>query len=431
MLAAVNNNIYKAVSPYDTFASVYSTSITADNWQATNFNSYAWLFQGTQTPLRWNGTTCVRVVDIAGFADSSDVVIGTLKPNAVHTAFGRLWVADCATNKTKVWWSDSLSGHIWNTGTAGSLDLQTVLLDGTDEIVAINSFQDNLIIFLKNNILIYSGATATPASNLALVEQIKGVGCIARDSIQNIGTDLLFLSKGGVRSLVRTLQEFNSPIRDVSKNVRDGLLYNVSLETTANIKSLYSDKEGFYLLSMPTNNKVYCFDIRSALPDGAARVTTWNNITPTAMVSIQNNDIYFGQTYKVGKYTGYLDNGSTYVLTYATPWLDYGQPYNIKILKNFYLLIESANASTFTISWATDLKETYSSTIKTTVGGDVAEYNVGEYGIAEYGYGFSIPTIFGPMSNSGKLIKMKITVPITGLFNIKKYELYSKLGRIT
>ena len=432
MIACADNKIFKADSPYTDFTSIYSTSITADNWQVQNFNSKVYFFQDAQAPLEYNGTTVTTIAANASFVDSSDSVIATIKPNCVHAAFGRLWIGGSTTHGygAKIWWSDSLAGHIYGSGTAGALDLHTVLTGGTDYVTAISSFENWLVIFLKNSILIYDGAESDPANRLSLREHIRGIGCVARDSIQNIGTDLLFLSNTGVRSLMRVVTEDNSPIRDVSKNVRDSLSPFTNGETKTYIKSLYNAKEGFYLLSFPTFDKVFCFDLKGSLPDGSARVTTWDHITPTAMVSMTNQDIYIGKTNNVCFYSGYSDDTASYTFSYATPWLDYGQEFNQKILKNFYLLSEAGHDSNVSISWAVDFRETYSTAVRISDSTLLSEYNIAKFGINEFGYGYAITTMQGPMSKAGKVVKFRISVPIEGIFNIKKYEIYAKIGRV-
>ncbi len=70
---------------------------------------------------------------------------------------------------------------------------------------------------------------------------------VARDSVVATGSDVIFLSDSGVRSLMRTIQEKSAPMRDISANVRDDLVLEISLETAADIKAVYSDKEAFYL----------------------------------------------------------------------------------------------------------------------------------------------------------------------------------------
>jgi len=60
--------------------------------------------------------------------------------------------------------------------------------------------------------------------------------------------------------LMRTIQEKSAPERDLSKNVRKDLSTKISSEVLANVKSIYSEKEAIYLLSLPINQQVYCFD---------------------------------------------------------------------------------------------------------------------------------------------------------------------------
>jgi hypothetical protein len=83
---------------------------------------------------------------------------------------------------------------------------------------------------------------------MAVEDVIDGVGCIARDTVQDIGSDILFLSDSGLRSLGRIIQEKSAPMRDLSRNVRDQLLAEVSVEggiikstfTTRRKRSTYS-----------------------------------------------------------------------------------------------------------------------------------------------------------------------------------------------
>ena len=65
---------------------------------------------------------------------------------------------------------------------------------------------------------------------MAVEDVIDGVGCISRDTVQDLGSDILFLSDTGVRSLGRVIQEKSAPMRDISRNVRDQLLNEVSGE---------------------------------------------------------------------------------------------------------------------------------------------------------------------------------------------------------
>jgi hypothetical protein len=90
---------------------------------------------------------------------------------------------------------------------------------------------------------------------MVLADIITNIGCIARDTVQSTGTDLIFLSDTGVRSLGRVIQEKSNPIGDVSKNVRDEMMFTVNTQTN-NIKSVYSPEHSFYLVVL--TYKLYC-----------------------------------------------------------------------------------------------------------------------------------------------------------------------------
>ena len=102
----------------------------------------------------------------------------------------------------------------------------------------------------------------SPATTVfKLHDTVEGVGCIARDSVQHTGTDILFLSEDGVRSFSRTIQEKSMPMRDLSNNVRTDLTSLIGQQTNP-IKSVYSADEAFYLLVFPDSQTVYCFDMQ-------------------------------------------------------------------------------------------------------------------------------------------------------------------------
>ena len=65
---------------------------------------------------------------------------------------------------------------------------------------------------------------------MELTDVITGVGCVSRDSIQATGTDLIYLSQSGIRSLNRTVTENSMPMRELSLNIRDDVTDYLALE---------------------------------------------------------------------------------------------------------------------------------------------------------------------------------------------------------
>jgi hypothetical protein len=370
-----------------------------------------------------------------GFQQIGDV--GTLpanhntasfKPNAVFSGFGRIWVGNIVGDTQTVYFSDLLRGSDFTTGSAGYLNLQEVFPNG-DNIVAISGHNGFLIIFGRNNIAIYENPIDT--SSLRLVECIYNVGCIARDSVQNIGTDILFLSDGGVRSLARVIQEKSLPMNDLSKNVRDDLMGNIALESDlGKIKSIYHDKDAIYLLSLPVTKFVYCFDTRSRLQDGSARVTIWDSLQPKSFCITQAKELLIGQTSYIGKYFGHSDNGVAYRLQYYTNYFDFDASTKLKILKKIgWVLIGGTNQSV-AVKWGFDYTEGYQSTTYTLETGTVYEYGIGEYNIAEYSSGIIIDRFSVNAGGQGTIMQLGLEVDINGNpLSIQKIDVAVKAGK--
>jgi hypothetical protein len=402
-------------------------TITASNWQCASLNGIAYFFQTGHDPLIYDpavSTTTYRRV-----SEKSGYVATVPQANIAISAFGRLWVANTSTDKVTVTFSDLIAGHVWGGGTSGSLDVSRVWPNGADEVMGLAAHNDFLFIFGKRQILVYANAS-TPAS-LVLSDTVGSIGCIARDTIQSIGSDVVFLSDSGVRSLMRTIQEKSAPLRDLSKNVRFDLTSSLAGETLSNLKSVYSEKEAFYLLVLPATFQVYCFDTKQSLQDGASRVTKWDSIAPTALRSLRNGDLYIGKNGYIGKYGTYLDDTLTYRFLYYTNNADLGNPNQISILKNIAAVVIGGSNQFLTIKWGFDYSGAYQSEnvyIPTQVS---YEYGIAEYNIAEYTSGVPIKTLTANASGFGKIVQTGYETTINNVsFSLQKIEIQAKDGKI-
>ena len=426
VLSAGNNKIFTGTT---TLTDVTPTGYTptANNWKVVTLNDHAYMFQRGHEPVL--ATDHAGSFEVEEMSAHSHATGTPPYGNEVLAAYGRLWVADVTGNKHTVYWSDTLNGHHWTGGTTGSLDVTTVWPTGFDEITALAAHNGFLIIFGKKSILVYSGASS-PA-NMTLTDTVEGVGCIARDSVQHTGTDILFLSESGVRSFGRTVQEKSMPMRDISKNVRSDLL-SLVLNSTNPIKSLYSAEEAFYLLSIPDSNTVYCFDMRRQLEDGSNRVTTWSSIQPLSLALLDDNSIYIGLSSGVVKYSGYLDGTEKYQMRYFSNPLDFGNTSNLKFLKKFNVTIIGGQSTEAILNWGYDYTANYTKqALIFTSSATLAEYGIAEYNIAEYASSGTINTPKVNTSGSGEVVTIGIESEINGApFSIQKIDIHALLGRL-
>lgn len=403
-------------------------TISASNWQFCFLNGVAMFWQEGYDPLIYDpavsATTFRRLSEKTASA-------GTIyQCNTAISAYGRVWAASTSTDKCTIVWSDLLTPHIWTGGTSGSLDLRNVWPDGGDEIVAMAAHNSYLFIFGRHQILIYSGADV-PAT-MKLEDSIVGIGCIARDSVQNIGEDVWFLSDTGVRSLLRTIQEKSAPIRQVSKNVHDDLMASITADTLPNIKSGYSAVNSLYLLTMPTAVKTYCFDTRTPLQDGSAKATIWSGTTSKAFYETKGRRFFLGKAGYIGEYSGFLDDTATYRMKYYTTWIDFGNPIMKSILKKIRLTVVGFSNQGIVFKWAYDFIQNYfSETAYITGNSSSSEYGTAEYDLGEYGGSTAVSVVSVNGSSSGQVLQFGFEADINNAqLSLQKVDLLTKNGRI-
>jgi hypothetical protein len=407
-------------------------SISANNWHCASLNGITYFFQTGHDPLIYDPavsiTTYRRVSEKTGYA-------GTVpQGNICISAYGRLWIAGSATDKTTLTFSDLIAGHVYTGGTSGTLNVNNVWANGADEITGLAAHNGFLFIFGKRQILVYQGAT-TP-STMSLYDTVVGIGCQWRDSIQSTNTDVVFLSNSGVRSVLRTIQEKSAPFRDLSKNVRNDLMQLVAGESPSNIKAVYSEVDAFYMLTFPTAGQVYVFDTRNVMQDGSSRATTWTQIKPTSMYALRNGDLLIGKNGYIGKYSGYLDDTATYRMSYYTNHADLGDVTITSIIKRISIVVIGGSNQIITIKWGYDFSENYLSQNVSVPTQGISEYGIAEYGangvpVAQYAGGIVIQTLFSQATGSGKVVQTGYEAEVNGYeLSIQKIEILAKHGRI-
>lgn len=386
-----------------------SYTITADDWKMVNFNDKIYFFQRAYEPLVYDnaGGSVIKLSTVSGAAG----VASTMYGNEVLAAYGRLWTADFATDKSTVYWSDLLIGHDWSGGTSGSIDIAKVWPDGHDEIVALAAHNNLLIIFGKRSIVVYSGADA-PAT-MALSDTISGVGCVGRDTVQYTGVDVIFLSQTGLRSFGRTIQEKSMPISSLSGTITTDIIQLIN-EANEVYKSVYYPEANFYLLTFTNQNMTYCFDIRGTLENGSYRVTRWPGTSFTCYERKDNGDLLIGSAQGIGQYTGFQDNGSSYSFKYFSPELSFGDPSKLKFLKKIRPTVVGGSGLDILLKWDYDFGSSYNTSIITLKDQAKAEFGIDEYTVGQYSDGILTSKDAVNTNGSGGTLSIGMETSING-----------------
>tara|TARA_R100001377_G_C3192507_1_gene111184 strand:+ start:643 stop:2490 length:1848 start_codon:yes stop_codon:yes gene_type:complete len=427
--------------------------------------SYTGITATTFTGLTRSATDAAA----ASHADNLAVVTATapagvpadgFNPSCGMGYYGRLWCGGVAAAPDIVYWSNLLDGDDWLGGDAGAIDLSTIW--GTDEIVAIEPYFGKLIIFGKYNIVVYNSPTAV--GSLALDEVIRGVGCVSRDSIKAIGDDLVFCSSTGLRSLARTTQNDKIPLQDLSVNIKDTLIRNIGQST--NIKSVYVENEGIYIMTFPVLNITYVFDFKHYTPNNAPRVTTWifdNDREPSSMVYTDTYGLLVGQKDGgLAGYEGYYDidlaaNGTTfssssYTSNIETTWVNLGESISSTLLKRLFIVLEGGSGANLGVKWYKDYSPSPSETTQITLNpvttGSTSLWgaNTSRYGTttvththvaADHPSNSTYAPVFGlneyktPLTGSAKNLKLAISIESNGYdASLQDLILLHKQGKI-
>ena len=367
------------------------------------------------------------------------VGVTTFDPDACLSAYGRIWTAGISENPFTIFYSDLLDPTNFNSDNAGILDISSVV-GNNDTIVGLAQHNNFLVIFCRDNIVIYKGAENP--DTMSLEDVITGVGCLSRDSIKATGTDLIFMSKSGVRSLTRTIQEKSMPMRELTLNMRDELTEWIRYENNPeNIRAGYCEDNAYYLITLPLNRKMIYIDLRMPMENGSARCTTWSLTDGTLFNSFfddnQTGQFLMGVPGGVAYYTGNTDNGNSYDITYRSAASDLGGEGQTitKIGKRATLTIEGAKQQDFTMSYGYDYTR---NPRKVVVDRDLGTgifpkfaVPTSLYGVSKYSsVGIGVHRIKIPLGGSGESFYFGLDATILDeLMSIQKIDVFLKTGK--
>jgi len=429
VISTGGNKIYNGTTTLTDITGALTPS--ADNWKFVNFNGNVYGLQASHPLIVWNGTGNFTTVTAA----SGTVPDG----NELLSAFGRLWGVDSTGQIIK--YCNLLDATNWNITGAGSINVTSIWGTGNDRIVALASYNNLLVVLGTRNIILFEDGSGSKLgldpNNIEVIDLISGIGCVARDTVQNVnGDDLVFLSASGVTSLKRVIIERSNAIRNISLNVRDYVNATAGSELASGLRSTYNANNGFYLLLAPLSGVVFVFDTKLVLDDGTWRCTTWDSFIPTALTTLSDSKTtYGGKAGQLFQYSGLSDNGATYNAIYESGWLDLDPQLRsrLKALKRLECVFATygAGSGVLTLKWAYDFADSFNTSQYTLMAGVIAEYGISEWGLDEWGGGQALYNVETPASGSGQFIKIGANVSINNLqFALQHMQLYAKVGRI-
>jgi hypothetical protein len=152
----------------------------------------------------------------------------------------------------------------------------------------------NIVIFCKNSCYVVDTAPKSISATLTADFTIRTIsastGCVAHGSIAQVGEDLFFLSRTGVRSIRRTMEEnmVASDVGVISYPIQD-VIDEINWAAVENATSIFWNNR--YLLSVPTgtstvNNTTLCYNTNTQSWTGVWQGTVEEaSGTPTSTIN--------------------------------------------------------------------------------------------------------------------------------------------------
>tara|TARA_B100001059_G_scaffold129476_1_gene129388 strand:+ start:4983 stop:6521 length:1539 start_codon:yes stop_codon:yes gene_type:complete len=195
-------------------------SVNVSTFPKVRFSRYNWgtskvvITDGVNRAATYDGTTYTQITNTN--APSA--------PKVSHVFKNHLFLAGDATESTNLWFSAPYSETDFDPADGAGV------INVGFSIVAIKSFRDALYVFGSNNIRKLVGNNI---ADFVLEEVTDDLGCLATDSVVEIGGDLLFLSQDGLRPVTGTDKIGDVNLETVSKDIQSiftDLVFEVDLD---------------------------------------------------------------------------------------------------------------------------------------------------------------------------------------------------------
>jgi hypothetical protein len=195
-------------------------SVNVSTLPKVRFSRYNW---GTSKVVITDGVNPAATYDGTTYTQITNTNAPTT-PKVSHIFKNHLFLAGNATESTSLWFSAPYSETDFDPADGAGV------INVGFPIVAIKSFRDALYIFGSNNIRKLVGNNI---ADFVLEEVTDDLGCVATDSIIEIGGDLLFLSQDGLRPISGTDKIGDVNLETVSKDIQSiftDVVFDVDLE---------------------------------------------------------------------------------------------------------------------------------------------------------------------------------------------------------
>ena len=363
------------------------------------------VFGDTEKLVMTDGVSrpCVLTIHPNDTVDYEEITESAVLDGTVSAVFlNQFFISGVSAEPYTVYHSNLLDPSDFTGATSGFFSMR-------DAVVGLKLFQKDLYIFTATQIAKAAGMNSGQTTVEPLADD---VGCLSGHSIQEVGGDVVFLAKDGLRTLRISSQNDTTETGTISHSVQPLLSEFIKNRDSYVISSTVVRTKNQYRLNFTkigsTNPQDHITFIGTFMPDN-----TWQFTTANSFESINAKGDYFGDSsgdvFKIE--TGNSFDGTDIESVWETPWFDLGNVGIRKALMSLELDMKLSEPEALSLDVFFDynkpdqhLPATF--VLDFTTG--AASYGTGTYGLSTYPDDIPrFPKKY--LEGSGHVIKLRFT----------------------
>jgi hypothetical protein len=284
------------------------------------------------------------------------------KSTICHTHQYRLWLND-EDNKMHLHGSKILNPFDSDSYSANQDHVKinlTKLINEEDEIIGVRTLTNSIMaIFLKKHIVLYD---APSDYNSIKLIQIINVGALGNNSIINWGSDILFASLDGIRSLTSSIKQQEIDLNNLTNNISNRYrgLVRKNIDNLSEVSLGYNLTKNHLYVSFPySNGETLIYSTESQQFIGTAKFHTqpysWFQKIDQTGIYMGGGDNYIYK-FEDEDYHNMDDNQYNIPFKVSYPYISEDIMVN-KVLKDMFIFTESTKNASLKIRFWHGLKE--------------------------------------------------------------------------